>query len=106
MLSERVHREQDIVACQVCCHGVRPVKECHLYKDQFLSISDIQRVPGFHNMKIPFTLTILSFQRLYRVGRAVDRSARDLFYQGRKTAGMIILAVINNDIINLFQVDL
>ncbi len=75
MLSERVVAEKDVVAGQVRRHAVRPVEHLHLDKYEFLSVPYINAVAGFDRLEIPVTV-ILTFQRFYRVRRAIHRHIR------------------------------
>ena len=86
-------------------YAVRPVEHRHLYEDELLAVSEIELVSRFDDMEVP-VLMVLSLKRLDRVCRAVDRLVGDQLHKCGKRSAVVDLAMVDNDIIDLVQVDL
>ena len=60
VLAEGIHREEDVVAGHVRCHGIRPMKHAHFYEYQGFTVPDIYGVTSFNSFEIPFWMMILT----------------------------------------------
>ena len=101
VLTERIVREQNIVASHVRRHGIRPMEHAHFYEYQRFTVADIYGITCLHSFKIPFWMMILTNQGLNGIFCAVNRRIRDFFHQCWQGTTMINFAVITYDKINL-----
>ena len=60
VLAESIVTEKNVVAGQITCHAIGPVKHRHFNKDQIL-FAKIQFVTGFDYFEIPI-LVVMTFQ--------------------------------------------
>ena len=105
MLTKCIVGEQDIIACHVRRHGIRPVKHAHFYEHQGLSIPNIYGIPCFNGFKVPFRVMILANQGLNSIFRTINRRIRDFFHQSRQGAAVIHFAMVTYDEINRIQIN-
>ena len=60
VLTESVVTEQDGIAGHVGHHAVRPVQHRRFHEDQLFAVTNIQRVAGFHDVKIPLRMVMMT----------------------------------------------
>ena len=77
MLTKGVIAEQHRIAGQVGHHAVRPVQHRGFYEDQLFTVTDIQRVAGFHGVEVPLRMVMVTVDGVDGVGGAVDRGIRN-----------------------------
>ena len=105
VLAEGVVAEQHRVAGHIGHHAIRPVQHRGFDKNQLLAVADIQAVAGFHHLKIPLRVMMVSGDGVDGVGGTVNRRVRDLGHQLGQRAGMVLLSMVDNDVINIGEVD-
>ena len=105
VLAEGIHREEDVVAGHVRCHGIRPMEHTHFYENKLFAIADVEAVAGFDDVEIPAPFAVLAFNAADSVGRAINRRIRNFFHERRQGAGMVAFAVVGNDVVDLVQID-
>ena len=74
VLAEGIHREEDVVAGHVRCHGIRPMEHTHFYENKLFAIADVEAVAGFDDVEIPAPFAVLAFNAADSVGRAIGVS--------------------------------
>ncbi|MPN23226.1 hypothetical protein SDC9_170614 [bioreactor metagenome] len=79
------------------------MQHLHLHEHKLFSVSDIDGVPGFDDMKIPLRMMILSGQGFDRACSAIDRRIRNLLHQRGQSAAVVHLAVIDDEKIDLIE---
>ncbi|CQZ65332.1 Uncharacterised protein [Salmonella enterica subsp. enterica serovar Typhi] len=75
------------------------------HEDQLLAVADIQRIAGFHHLKIPFRVMVMAVDRVNGVGGTVDRRVRDLRHQFGQRACMVFFGMVNDDVVDVREVD-
>ena len=106
VLAEGVVGEEDVVAGQKGGHGIGPMEHRHLHEHQALAVADLQGVLGLHDPEIPAALSELPLQAFDGIGGTEDGRLRDFFHQRDEGAGMVALAVVGHDEIDLMEVNL
>lgn len=96
VLAEGIHREEDVVAGHVRCHGIRPMEHTHFYENKLFAIADVEAVAGFDDVEIPAPFAVLAFNAADSVGRAINRRIRNFFHERRQGAGMVAFTVVGN----------
>ena len=71
VLSECIHREQDVITSHICSHGVWPVKHLHLHEDKLFAVSNIETVTSLYHIEVPSLLSVLTLKALYTCRSAV-----------------------------------
>ncbi|CCJ76068.1 hypothetical protein BN135_1132 [Cronobacter muytjensii 530] len=105
MLAEGVVAEQYRVAGQVSHHAVRPVQHRGLDEDQLFAVADIQRIAGFHHVKVPLRVMVMPVYGIDTVRGAVNRRIRDAVHQLGERARVILFGVVDNDVVDIRKID-
>ena len=82
------------------------MKHAHFHKNELLSVADIHAVASLYHMEVPSALTILSLDAFNGICSAVDGRVRDLLHESRQRTGVVTLAMICHNEIDLMKVDL
>ncbi len=105
VLTEGVVTEQHRIAGHVGHHTVRPVQHRRFNEDQLLAVTNVQRITGFHYVKVPFRVMVVPVDRVNGVGGAVNRRVRDAGHQLGQRPGMVFFSVVNDDVVDIREVN-